>query len=75
MMGVIYTYGLFYNFFFSKASYQFTLVFNLRPQIFGLNPLCLAALHYCNPVFLMGVLFLIYVFVIHAHFFRNVTGA
>jgi hypothetical protein len=38
MMGIIYTYGLFYALFFSKASYQFTPIFNLRPLIFGLKP-------------------------------------
>ena len=38
VMGVIYSYGLFYAFFFSKASYQFTPIFNLRPLIFGLKP-------------------------------------
>jgi len=73
-MGVIYTYNMFYALFFSKASYQFTPIFNLRPLISGLKPLWLAALHHSNPIFLMGVLFLIYIFVNHAHFFRNITG-
>jgi hypothetical protein len=75
MMGVIYTYGLFYALFFSKASYHFTPLFNLRRLIFGLNPIWLAALDYANPIIWWECYFLIYVFVIHPHFFRNITRA
>ena len=49
-----------------NAHYQYTQLFNLRPLIFGVTPLWLAALYLHKPLriplFLMGISFFVYIF-------------
>jgi hypothetical protein len=41
---------------------------------FRFNALWLAACYYSNPLFMMGMSFPVYAFLIYAHFFRNTTS-
>ena len=49
--------------------------FNFLPFIFLFNALCLVYSYLFKPFVLIEITFLVYVFLIYAHLFRNTTRA
>lgn len=64
--------------FYFITPYQYTPLLNLHPLIYGLMPFCCLqsiVLTPSPPLFLMRISYLIHMFLIFTHFFRNTTGS